>query len=98
MRALLAVALAATSACGAARPIASDRAVLVIRSSAGEASVWIDERYVGVVETLPNGVALPPGAHRVELQLDGHFTRYFDVELSARERRELEVSFVPLLP
>ncbi len=94
------VALVALAACGAPspRPEAIPRGVLIVRSSAASATLWVDEQPVGEVGRLPSGVSLPAGAHRVELRLDGYHTRYADVTLRPGETRVLPLDLVEELP
>lgn len=89
----VAVALLAC-ACGAALVAAPApaRAVLVVRAPVADAMLWVDEKPIGEVGTLPGGVALAPGEHRVELRHDRYHTRYLLVTLAPGEKKAVDVT------
>jgi hypothetical protein len=72
-------------------------AVVIVKSSVGDAALWVDGRYIGPIESLPGGVAVTPGAHRFELRHDDYFSHYEQLELAARERRTLQIELAPVL-
>jgi hypothetical protein len=88
---LAAVLLCACGAATAAAP-APARAVLLVGAPVADAMLWVDERPIGELGTLPGGVALPPGEHRVELRHDRYHTRYLLVTLAAGEKRAVDVT------
>jgi hypothetical protein len=87
-------------ACGGApRPVADEpRALLIVRAPAPAATLWIDERALGPLGALAGGVRLGPGAHRVELRLEGHHPRYAEVVLAPGETRVLELTLTEAQP
>jgi hypothetical protein len=97
MRWLVAVAVAA---CGSApaRPAGETRGVLVVRSAAPAAVLWVDEHPVGEVGKLAGGVRLHAGAHRVELRLDGYHTRYAEVTVREGETQVVELGLTEEQP
>jgi hypothetical protein len=91
----------AVAACGA-RPapggvLATD-AIVRLASNVADAGLWVDGRYVGSLDGLRGGVALEPGAHRLELRHDDYFSRYLELTLARAERRALTVNLAPVLP
>lgn len=105
MRQAAALALLATlgaSACGRGRPadpnrVDRDDAIVYLEAAAG-AMVWIDGLEAGTVRQLRGGIALEPGAHRLELHQDGFHPHYQDLELAVAERRRLTIELAPVLP
>jgi len=79
-------------------PASDSNAVVVVRSATADAVLWIDGRYIGPIANLRGGVALAPGAHRLEVRDDAHFSRYLEVELAPRQRKVIEVELAPVLP
>lgn len=80
---LAALALAAcmhTGQGGAAEP-ATPSAKLSLSCPVGEATVRIDERYLGEVRELRGGVRLAVGPHRLELRAEGYVTRYAELTI-----------------
>jgi len=110
MRASVAVALAVTltvggGACGSrassVRAVARNDAVVLFSATEPahrDAAVWVNGRYIGLVADLPDGIALSPGTHRVELRHDAHHTRYLELTVEARERRDLAIDLALILP
>jgi hypothetical protein len=87
-------ALVVAAACGAAPAAATTpaRAILVVRAPVADAMVWVDDSPVGEVATLPGGIALAPGEHRVELRHDRYHTRYLMVTLHPGEKQAIDVT------
>lgn len=73
-------------------------AVVKIRTTVGDASLWVDGRYIGPIEALGGGVAVTPGVHRFELRHDDYFSHYEQLELAAHEKRTLTIELAPVLP
>ena len=76
MRAPIAVAiLTAATALAACLPAHDARTVsLRLRGNVADASVTVDDRYVGALAYVAKrGVALPPGPHRVTVERAGYF-------------------------
>ncbi len=100
MRRALAIMLLA-SACATARPAAPPprpTGVLLVRCPNTDASLWVDDRFVGEVGHLPAGVRLPAGEHLVELRQDGYHTRYAEVSLAAGQSAVLDLTLAEALP
>ena len=79
-------------------PAGDADAVVVIRTEAPEAVLWLDGRYIGPIASLKGGVAVAPGAHRIEVRDDSHFSRYLELDLAPHERKVLDVELAPVLP
>jgi hypothetical protein len=95
---VLALALAA---CGASPPVNGVRAgqaVVYVSSNVGDAQVYVDGRFVGMVGMLHGGLAMDPGHHRLELRADDYFSRYAELALTRAERTKLELEMKPVLP
>jgi hypothetical protein len=87
--------------CGAStRGRGPDRNDAIIRVAAEvpDAELWVNDRFVGHVRSLRGGVALSPGAHRIEIRHDGYHTHYEVLTVAARERRTLTVDLAQILP
>jgi hypothetical protein len=69
------VALIALGLCAACVPSAPAKTVsLRMKGNVGDASVTIDEEYLGVLAHVARrGVALPPGPHRITVEKSGYF-------------------------
>jgi len=68
---LLSAAALALGGCGAAAPRTTSLRVL---GNPGDASVTVDERYLGALAYVARrGVALPPGKHRITVEKAGFF-------------------------
>lgn len=90
--ALLAVPLAA---CGAP-PAAPATVSLRLAGKPGDASVTINDRYVGALAFVAKrGVALPPGKHRITVEKAGYFP--WDRLVDAKDGpQRLEVVLEPI--
>jgi hypothetical protein len=65
------IAALALAGCGAAAPQTTS---LRMAGAPGDASVTIDERYLGALAYVAkHGVALPPGKHRITVEKSGFF-------------------------
>jgi hypothetical protein len=97
-----ALLLAGMAACGARAAtrggVSPDDAIVHVQCNVPEAELWVDERYIGPVGALKGGVALPPGAYRIELRHPQHHAFYGEIEVRARERRTLEIALAEQLP
>jgi hypothetical protein len=95
---LLALGLSpALAACHAAvGPAAVDLRFRASQRAAGDASVYIDEEYVGPLGYVAaRGVRLPVGEHRITITKDGYFPWDRLVE-SDRQPIRLDVELVPV--
>lgn len=76
------VALALVEA--ACTPMASQTVSLRMKGTPRDASVTIDDQYVGALAYVAaRGVALPPGKHRITVEKTGYFP--WDREIEAAE-------------
>jgi len=93
--------LACTCACGP-RPgsagVGTADAIVYITSNVSDAQLYLDGRFVGPLDALGRGIAVEPGAHRLELRRDSYFARYLELQLSRAEHRRLAVDLAPILP
>lgn len=94
------VVATALAGCGASAraPSRSGDAVVRFTCNVPEASLFVDGRYLAPVGLLRGGVALSPGAHRLELRHDDYLPRFFELTLAAAEKRQLEAQLFPVLP
>ena len=81
-------------ACGSAGP--SPRALpgggLLIHGAPSDATVFIDEKYLGTVASLGGrALELPEGTHRIEVRKEGYFAHYAEVTLARGVQQRLEV-------
>ena len=100
--ALLAAAAVVSLAAGACSPAARTpsrdaRALVQVDCPITDAMVWIDDTAVGEVRELRGGVAVRPGAHRIEIRHDRFHTRYFLVTLRQGEAHTVRVTMAELL-
>jgi hypothetical protein len=96
--ALVAVLLLAACPGRGGTPASDSDAVVVIRTEAPDAVLWVDGRYIGPIASLKGGVAIAPGAHRIEVRDDAHFSRYLELDLAPHERKVIDVQLAPVLP
>lgn len=99
---LLVFAAVLASGCSAVQRIPSDegsaRGYLRLDVEPGDAEIYIDSEFQGVVEGwVANTLVLPAGPRRVELRGEGYITRRFDVELAPGQEIELSVRMEPEL-
>ncbi|HLM75870.1 MAG TPA: PEGA domain-containing protein [Polyangiaceae bacterium] len=73
--ALVTLAAFVTFVTGAAcTPMASQKVSLRMKGNVRDASVTIDDQYVGALAYVASrGVALPPGTHRITVEKTGYF-------------------------
>jgi hypothetical protein len=69
--------------------------VIIVKPNVKGAQVIMDGN-----EGLPMVRRFPvrPGAHRIEVRAEDHFTRYLEVELAPNETKQLDVELAPVLP
>jgi hypothetical protein len=100
-RAVLACAAWLAAACGP-RPgpggVTSSDAILYLKSNVRDAQVYVDGRFVAPLDALGGGVALEPGAHRLELRHEDYFSSYLELELARAERKQLALDLAAILP
>nr|HEX4317742.1 PEGA domain-containing protein [Kofleriaceae bacterium] len=103
-KALAAIALAlAATACvhdadDSGTTVKPTDAILYIRSNLADAELTLDGHFVGRVNQLRGGVAVEPGAHRIELAHDDYFASYVEVQVGRSERRKIALDLLPKLP
>ena len=89
-------------ACGGVRQgaklSANNSAVLIVKCDISAAEVWINSRYSRSVGEFTRGLRLRPGSYRIEVRHSGYHSRYFEFDLSAKERRTLEVELAQRFP
>jgi hypothetical protein len=98
---VIVVAVGAVAACGPKRPpsgVDADDAIVRIKSNVPDANVFVDGRYYGAVKMLRGGLAFEAGRHRLELRHEDYFSRYVELELARRERKQLDLDLAPVLP
>ena len=94
MALLLLVGLLGASCGGASQNTklsANNSAVLIVKCEIPAAEVWINSRYSRSAAEFTRGLRLRPGSYRVEVRHSGYHSRYFELELAAKERRTLDV-------
>jgi len=78
--------------------VTSDDAIVYLQSNVRDAQVFVDGRFVAPLDALPGGVALDPGAHRLELRHEDYFSSYLELTLARSERKKVAVELQPVLP
>lgn len=95
------VAVVGLTACGprvaATGPAAGD-AIVVIQSNVRDAQVYLDGRFIAPLDALAGGIAVAPGAHRLELRHDDYFSSYLELALARAERRRIAMEMAAILP
>ena len=98
----LALALALAAGCGGAQVdrgrVTRDDAIVILRSNVRDAQVYVDGRFVASLDAIGGGVAVEPGAHRIELRREDYFSSYLEVTLARAERRKVTLELAPVLP
>lgn len=77
---------------------ANNSAVLVVECDIPAAEVWINSRYSRSAGETSRGLRLRPGSYRVEVRHGGYHSRYFEFELSAKERRTIKIELAQRFP
>ncbi len=99
--ALLAVIVTCGVACGpkiGPNGVTDEDAIVIVKSNVRDAQVYIDGRYVASLEALHGGLAVSPGAHRMELRHDDFFSTYLELDLKRAEHRRVTLALAPILP
>ena len=78
--------------------VTSDDAILIITSNVPAAQVYVDGRFVAALDALRGGLAIDPGAHRLELRHEDYFSSYLEVSLARAERKKVALTMAPILP
>jgi hypothetical protein len=88
-------------ACGpkvGARGVTANDAIVYLESNVRDAQLYVDGRFIAPLDALRGGVALEPGAHRLELRHDDYFSSYLELQLARAERRRLALDLAAILP
>ena len=78
--------------------VTAEDAIVIVKSNVRDAQVYVDGRFVASLEVLRGGVAVSPGAHRMELRHDDFFSGYLELDLKRAERRKVTLALAPILP
>ncbi|HEU4730503.1 MAG TPA: hypothetical protein VFT22_21540 [Kofleriaceae bacterium] len=78
--------------------VTSEDAILYVQSNVRDAQVWIDGRFIAPLDAVRGGIAIAPGAHRLELRREDYFSSYLDLELARAERRKIALDMAAILP
>jgi hypothetical protein len=100
-RGVAALAALAALACGpkpGPRGASSNDAILYLKSNVRDAQLYIDGRFIAPLDALGGGVALSPGAHRLELRHEDYFSSYLELRLARAERKRLALDLAAILP
>jgi hypothetical protein len=76
------VALGMVASC-ASVPAPRPRATLAVTCNVPDASLWIDDAFMGTVSNWGKGAPMPIGFHRIEIRHPAHFS--FFAEVNPRE-------------
>lgn len=95
---LAAIWLTACAPGVAANRVGPGDAILYVTSNVRDAEVYIDGRLVGPLDALRGGVAVAPGAHRLELRHEEYFSRYLEVRIARAARQKLVIDMAATLP
>jgi hypothetical protein len=55
------------------------RATLAVACNVPDASLWIDDAFMGTVSTFRKGAPMPVGFHRIEIRHPAHFSFFAEV-------------------
>jgi hypothetical protein len=90
----------ATGANGVTGPngVAPDDAIVYIQSNVRDAQVYIDGRFIAPLDALHGGIAVDPGAHRLELRREDYFSSYVELQLARAERKQVALDMAAILP
>ena len=78
--------------------LAPTDAVVKIKADVADAGVWIDGAFIGSLGEMRGGIALDPGAHRLELRHEAYFVHYQELALGPGQRLTLAIELAPILP
>ena len=98
-RAILVVSwLTACAPATAANRVTSGAAIIYITSNVGDAQLYVDGRFIAPLDALGGGIAVAPGAHRLELRHDDYFSSYLEVQVARAARQKLAIEMAAMLP
>jgi hypothetical protein len=78
--------------------VTSDDAIVYVKSNVRDAQVYIDGRFVAPLNALGGGVAVEPGAHRLELRHEDYFSSYRELQLARAEHKKIAMEMAAILP
>lgn len=99
--AVVLVACGLAAGCGpkiAPNGVTSDDAIVYVKSNVRDAQVFVDGRFIAPLHALRGGVAVDPGAHRLELRHEDYFSSYLELQLARAERKQVAMEMAPILP
>jgi hypothetical protein len=98
-RAVLLVSwLTACAPATAANRATSSAAIIYITSNVGDAQLYVDGRFIAPLDALGSGIAVAPGAHRIELRHDDYFSSYREVQVARAARQKLAIEMAAMFP
>ena len=78
----LGLAIATAMGCASGPSVRGVRSTLLVRGEPAEARVYVDDEYAGTARALrTRPLPLPPGPHRLQVEHDGYFPYYGEVDL-----------------
>jgi len=101
MTRVLVVASWLAVACGpqpAPNGVTAVDAVVYVKSNVRDAQVYVDGRFIAPLEALRGGVAVEPGAHRIELRHEDYYSSYLELTLARAERKNVAMEMAVILP
>ena len=66
--------------------------VLRISCRPSDATIWVDEKLIGEVQDVAQGILLPVGSHRLEVRHDSHFSRYREFSIRPNETTSIDMT------
>lgn len=99
---LAACGLAVCSVAACAHAPASARAktdaIVYVKSNVPDAQLYVDGKFVASLEALRGGIAIEPGAHRLELRREDYFSSYLELTVARAERKQIAIDLAAILP
>ena len=98
---LVAALAAGATGCGPKPGVhgaSSGDGVLIFEANVRDAGMWVDGVFIGGLDGLRGGVALPPGPHRIEIRHDDYFAYYAELSVKAGDKQRIAVELAPVLP
>lgn len=80
------------------RTATKTNAVVVIHSDVADAELWVDDRFIAHLGSLPAGIRLSPGSHRIEIRHDDYHTHFQEITVEPRQQLNLTLDLAPVLP
>jgi hypothetical protein len=82
----------------AASRATSGDAIVYLRSNVRDAQLYVDGRFIAPLDALGGGVAVEPGAHRLELRREDYFSSYLELRVAHSERKKVVMNMAATLP